>query len=65
MNNAVGNREIFSKAPFVTCAEAGGDGVCQVFVNVGQLECWHGCKEFRRLPGGQRPGEVLAGAEDA
>ena len=65
MNDAVGDREIFSEAPFVTCAEAGGDGVCQVFVDVGRLECWHGCKEFRRLPGGKRPGEVLAGAENA
>ena len=34
VDDAVGDREIFSEAPFVTCAEAGGDGVCQVFVDV-------------------------------
>ena len=33
VNDAVWYREIFP--------------VCQVFVDVGRLECWHGCKEFR------------------
>ena len=47
VNDAVWYRKIFPEAPFVACAEAGGDGVCQVFVDVGRLECWHGCKEFR------------------
>ena len=47
VNNAVWYRELLPEAPFVACAEAGGDGVCQVFVDVGRLECWHGCKEFR------------------
>ena len=47
VNDAVWYREVLSEAPLVTCAEAGGDGVCQVFVDVGRLECWHGCKEFR------------------
>ena len=65
VDDAVWDREVFSETPFVACAEAGGDGMYQVFVDVGRLECWHGCKKFRRLPGGKRPGEVLAGAENA
>ena len=44
---AVWDRKVFSEAPFVACAEARGDGVCQVFVDVGRLECLHRCKEFR------------------
>ena len=34
VDDAIGDREIFSEAPFVTCAEAGGDSVCQVFVDI-------------------------------
>ena len=46
VDDAVWDRKIFLEAPFVTCAKAGGDGMCQVFVDVGRLECLHRCKEF-------------------
>ena len=46
VNDAVWDRKVFFEAPFVTCAEAGGYGMSQVFVDVGRLECVHRCKEF-------------------
>ena len=35
VDDAVWDREVFSEAPFVACAEAGRDGLGEVVVDVG------------------------------
>ena len=65
VNDAIWDREILSEAPCVACAKAGGNVADKVFVYVGGLKCGHRCKEFGCMPGGERSGKVLTGAENA
>lgn len=50
VDNAIQDGEIAAKAPFVSCAEGGGNGGLQVFADVEWSEVRHRLEEFRRMP---------------